>query len=193
MNSLKYQGVIWSIGHKTLLRPVEKADLPHVMTWINDPEIRRFMLNRGPISELYEERWLERISEPGPDMTLAVCLLDGTLIGTMGLHQVNLRHHHGTTGSMIGPHEYRGKGYGSDAKMQLLNFAFNETGLRKVMSRVIAFNTRSAAYSAKCGYREEARLRAQIFSAGKWHDEIILSVFRDDWLPLWEKYLKEGE
>ena len=193
MNKPTYNGVIWSNGHKTLLRPVEKGDLPEHRKSVNDPGTRRYMKNAGPISEIMEDNFYEKISVASPNIHLSVCLLDGTLIGMMSLHNVNLRHRHATTGSFIGPQEYRGKGYGSDAKMQLLNFAFNEMGLHKVISRVIAFNTRSAAYSAKCGYREEARLRAQIFSAGKWHDEIILSVFHEDWLPLWEKYLKQGE
>lgn len=60
-----------------------------------------------------------------------------------------------------------------------------------MQSRVIAFNTRSAAYSKKCGYVEEGRLRAQVHRFGQRHDEILLAVFRDDWLPLWEKYQAE--
>ncbi len=191
MNTPTYKGVIWSKGHKTLLRPVEKSDLPELRKWVNDIETRRFMLNSGPISEIMEERWLEKISVASPELHLAICLLDGTLLGTMSLHNVDMRHRHATTGSFIGPHEHRGKGYGQDAKMQLLNFAFNEMNLHKVMSRVLAFNKRSAAYSAKCGYKEEARLKEQTFRDGKWHDELILSVFREDWLPLWAEYQKK--
>ncbi|HMA77519.1 MAG TPA: GNAT family protein, partial [Candidatus Paceibacterota bacterium] len=70
----------------------------------------------------------------------------------------------------------------------LLEYAFNYLGLHLVTSRVIAFNGRSAAYSKKCGYMEEARLRSRVFRNGERHDEIILSVTRDEWLPKWQQY-----
>jgi RimJ/RimL family protein N-acetyltransferase len=92
---------------------------------------------------------------------------------------------------MIGEKEYWGKGYGTEAKMLLLHYAFDTLNLRKICSSVISFNERSHKYSLKCGYKEEGRRKAQLFRDGKYWDEIQLAVFRKDWLLLWKKFQAE--
>ena len=99
-----------------------------------------------------------------------------------------MRNRTATTGSMIMQENHRGQGYGTDAKMLLLAYAFLELDLFKVRSQVIGSNTRSARYSAKCGYAEEGRLRAELLRDGVRHDLIQLAVFKNVWLPLWAEY-----
>jgi RimJ/RimL family protein N-acetyltransferase len=114
--------------------------------------------------------------------------VSGKPIGTMGIHSINWKDRTATTGALIGEKEYWGKGYGTDAKMTLLDYAFNTLNLRKIMSRVYAFNGRSLAYSLHCGYRVEGRLLRQRYAYGRYWDEIILGLFKSQWLPYWEAY-----
>jgi len=113
---------------------------------------------------------------PDPnDVTVAICLnLGDVMIGTMGLHRIDLVNRVAITGSVIFKTHHRNCGYGTDAKMLLLDYAFNWLGLYKVCSSVMAFNGRSAAYSKKCGYVEEGRKRAQWFRHGKRHDDMMI-------------------
>ena len=74
--------------------------------------------------------------------------------------------------------------------MLLLEVAFNRFNLHKVYSAVLSFNQASLRYAHTCGYREEGRLKEDHFKDGKWHDEIILAVYRDSWLAAraaWEE------
>lgn len=184
--------VFWRTGKKTLLRPLELSDAPTLYRGINDPETSKFLNAIHPMGLGYEEDWIKEKQKPSTtDVTVAICLLDGTMIGTMGLHRIDLLNRTATTGAVIFEEQYRNRGYGSDAKMLLLDAAFNRYNLFKVQSRVIAYNGRSAAYSKKCGYVEEGRLRDQWERFGQRHDEILLAVFRDYWLPLWEQYQRE--
>jgi RimJ/RimL family protein N-acetyltransferase len=186
-----YTGAFWRKGALTLLRPLELTDAPIIYRGINDQENSKYLLALGPFGLGFEEEWIREKQKPSQsDITVAVCLLDGTLIGTMGLHRIDLVNGTAETGAVIFSEAHRGKGYGSDAKMLLLDAAFNRLNLFKVQSRVIAYNMRSAAYSKKCGYVEEGRLRGQHHRFGERHDEILLAVFRDNWLPLWEQYIK---
>ena len=66
--------------------------------------------------------------------------------------------------------------------MALLEYAFDILNLRKIISRVKAFNSRSQRYSEKCGYVVECKIKDRFFEAGKYWDEIILSVTREQWL-----------
>ena len=186
-----YDGVIWRKGKKTILRPVEEVDLPQFRRWVNDPENNRFILRIYPTAEADQRRWFERIhDERNQHVTVAITTHDGTLIGNMAL-RIDWINRTGSTGTIIGSKEHQGQGYGTDAKMQLLDFAFNWLQLRKVTSDVIAFNGRSLRYAEKCGYVEEGRLVKQIFREGQYHDEVILAVHREKWLPLWEAYNRE--
>jgi RimJ/RimL family protein N-acetyltransferase len=183
--------IVWRRGKLVILRPLEMSDAPTIYRGINDPLVNQYLASHGPKGLGFEEEWIRSKQTPSAtDHTIAICLPDGTLIGTMGLHQIDLINRVATTGSVIFRPEHQNHGYGTDAKMLLLDYAFNQLGLHKVCSSVIAFNGRSAAYSRKCGYVEEGRKRSQWFRHGERHDDIMLAVFRDDWLPLWEEYKK---
>jgi RimJ/RimL family protein N-acetyltransferase len=181
---------IWRKGKTTFLRPLELADAPTIYQGINNPEAYEYLANTDPKGLGFEEEWIKSKQKPSDtDITVAVCLLETSeLIGTMGLHKIDPINRTASTGAVIFFADHQGKGYGTDAKMTLLDYAFNFRNLELIESRVIGFNGRSARYSAKCGYVEEARLRRRHFRRGAWHDEIILSVTREEWLPLWEKY-----
>lgn len=188
----KANRVFWRKGKKTMLCPLEIGDAPVIYRGINHPDSYSFLLNTEPKGLGFEEEWIKSRQRPdGKDITVGICTLEGVLIGTMGLHRIDYQNGKATTGSVIFDEAYRNNGYGTDAKMILLDYAFNMLGLHVVESRVIAFNDRSTAYSKKCGYVVEARLRSRIYRFGTRHDEIILSVLRDEWLPLWEEYKKD--
>jgi len=185
------EGVIFRKGKKVILRPIEKRDMHKLVIWLNDPEITGFLKRRFPLSMIEESEWISnQHKRVEGDVTLAVRKINGPLIGTIGLHRINWVHGHATTGTIIGEKKYWSDGYGTDAKMLLLDFAFNELGLRKIYSRVLAFNGRSIRYSEKCGYKKEACLKEHHLLHGEYHDEIIMSVFKKDWTPLWQQYKK---
>ncbi len=180
-------------GKKTLLRPLRKTtDFELCLHWINDPEVNQYLLVHFPVTEKKEVEWFDNLANNPGEIVLGIETLDGKLIGTMGLHRINGKDRTALTGALIGEKEYWGKGYGTDAKMTLLDYAFNTLNLRKINSSVYAFNKRSLKYNLKCGYKIEGVRKKQIFRNGKYHDEILIAVFKEDWLPVWKKYQKAG-
>ncbi len=191
------KGVVFLRGKKTVLRPFSQTDREELVRGFNDPEVGQFTMRLRPTLDSEEEEWITGLSKRKDDVVLAMEAEGGILIGSIGLHGISWRDGTATTGTVIIRKDYWGRGYGSDAKMALLAYAFLELNLRKINSRVYAFNERSLAYSRKCGYVEEGRQKAQIwkqrFVNGKWdegnyYDVVLLSVFREDWLPLWRKW-----
>jgi len=188
-NATHTKRVYWRQGKLVNLCPLEAADALTVYRGINQPDTYEYLNTTLPKGLRFEETWVEQLQTPSEkNLVVGICTHDDILIGTMGLHGIDLVNRVAETGSVIFAERYRSKGYGTDAKMVLLEYAFNYLGLHLVTSRVIAFNGRSAAYSKKCGYVEEARLRSRVFRNGERHDEIILSVTRDEWLPKWQQY-----
>jgi len=185
--------IIFRAGKRLYLRPVEEGDLPYFVRWFNNAEITKFLHAFKPATIEDEREWFSSISKrKGSDLIFSIVLFeDHRLIGNTGLHRIDYRHGTATTGSVIGDQEMWQKGFGSEAKMVLLNYAFNTLNLRKINSHVYGFNARSKGHLEKCGYRQEGVQKDQFFVDGRFEDIINMAVFKEDWIPLWEKFRKE--
>jgi RimJ/RimL family protein N-acetyltransferase len=183
-----YINIFFRKGGRVVLRPLFVNDYLIITKWINDPKVTQFLSAYLPAMEEDEKEWIERVRREMSKQVVVMILVDGVPIGTMGLHNIDHRQCTATSGALIGEKSYWGKGYGTEAKKLLLEYAFNTLNLRKVYSEVIAFNERSINYSLTCGYKEEARLKKHYFAKGKCWDQIILSVTKEDFKPLWKKF-----
>ena len=187
------ESIVFRQGKRVYLRPFHKSEAPLLQRWMNDPEVTQYLLRTFPVTESEEDEWLANQGKGKNDFAFAIVTIEGSkMIGTIGLHGINWIDRTGTTGTVIGDKAYWGKGYGTEAKMLLLDFAFNGLDLYGVMSRVMVHNKRSLAYGNKCGYEEIGRLPKWIHRKnGQRCDEVLLVVTQKKWRPLWRKYLKQ--
>lgn len=177
-------------GRRVYLRPPHKeTDLVFVQRWINDPRVRRYLNQQPPFSMAAEEKWFDQLADRS-DIRFTICLFDGSPIGGTGIRDISAINRTAVTGTWLA-YPYMGRGYGTDAKMHLLKYAFDTLNLRKVLSTVIDANGRSIGHNLNCGYRVEGRRRKQVFVGGRYHDEVLLACFREWWAPKWKKYLRE--
>lgn len=185
--------IVFRKGKRVYIRPVLREDLPQMTVWMNNQEMTQYLNAYLPMSPEDEVAWFEGIRARKPeDIVFAIVLVENNeMIGIMGLHHVEFRHGLASTGSFIGNNKYWGKGYGTEAKMLVLDYAFNTLNLRKICSAVWAFNKRSKRCLEKCGYREEGRRRQHKFVNGTYADELLMAVFKEDFIPLWKKFRKQ--
>lgn len=184
--------VVFRTGKRIYLRPLSREDVPNLTVWINNPEVHQFLTVRKPMLLEQEQAWFDGLKDKTDQVIFAIVLKeDDVMIGVMGLH--NIDHINGTavTGSFIGLKEHWSKGYGTEAKMLVLEFAFNTLNLRKICSLVFDFNGRSKRALEKSGYKVEGIRKKQVFKNGKYRDELQLAVFKKDFMPLWRKF-KQG-
>jgi len=165
-------------GRLVRLRALEPSDVERAYTWVNDREVTQFLLLRYPMSRTQEEKYLADAAEQGnayADVRLAMETKDGLHIGMCGLHHTSPENRHASLGIMVGDKSYWSNGYGSDAVMTLLRFAFEEMNLNRVELGVFEFNERAIACYLKC---EEGRRREHYFQEGRYWDIIDMSVLR---------------
>jgi len=184
---------IFLSGKKVNLRPFSKADIPIVTRWINNPDIREFGFIPFPQTEKQEDEWFNKLGANDKNVTLAIETKRGVLIGSISIMGINWKDRVGSTGALIGEKEYWGKGLGTDAKMTLLDYAFNDLNLHKICSNVVASNKRSFRYNLRCGYKIEGTRRKHKFIKGKYVDFVEFGIFKDEWLPIWRRYKKTGK
>jgi RimJ/RimL family protein N-acetyltransferase len=84
--------------------------------------------------------------------------------------------------------EHRGKGYGTEAKHLLLEYAFDRVQLHVLYSWVWEPNTRSAAALMKQGYKPSGKLLRQDVKDGVYYGALMFDVKRDEWIEAREAW-----
>ena len=173
-------------GTLVRLRALESTDLERAYTWINDREVTHYPAARFPLSLADERRWLEEgpTNSSAGGVRLAIETKEGVHIGNMDLHRVHAEDRKAGLGIMIGEKDYWSNGYGGDAIVTLLRFAFHEMNLNRVWLHVFEFNERARASYKKCGFREEGRLRQHYYAEGRYWDVFVMANLRDEFEAL---------
>ncbi|MDY6953919.1 MAG: GNAT family protein [Thermodesulfobacteriota bacterium] len=177
------------LGKKVTLRAIEEEDLPILHRWANDPEIW-YLLDgwHFPVSMASTKRWYASLQDDGFNQRFAVDAPDAGLIGTSNLVNIDWKNNHAFHGMMLGDVDIRGKGYGTDAIMAIMRYAFEELHLERLDGSMIEYNEASLyVYCKKCGWKEEGRLRNWYYRKKRYWDKILVGVTRSDYFELAEK------
>ena len=168
-------------GKLVHLRPPTADDAVVMITWLEDMEVTRFLLRRHPPSLDEEKEWLEKMARD-PDHVVWSVERNGALVGITGIHAINWKYGSGTTGTMIGDRTAWGKGLGREVMQLRTRYAFTQLPLRKLKSAYFDGNEASAKAQAAAGFREAGRYRGESFVDGRWVDQVLTEVLREDWL-----------
>lgn len=165
-------------------------DFAFLIEHMNNTAVTQFLTRRFPLYPGEEKEWLKNIhTRAHTDQVFGIALVaTGELIGTMGLHRIDWINRTAVTGAWIAAPTQRGKGYGTTAKMLLLDYAFNTLMLRKISSHVFSTNEQSLRYNKKCGYKVEGVFSRQTAVYGGYVDEVCMAVFNEDFAPLWKRF-----
>ncbi len=169
-------------GEMVRLREYHKEDIPTVWKYINDPVIRELLIPGIPFPWKLEEeeKWYEEQNAKGDIYNFAIeKKTDGKYIGGCGVNSVDWKNSVATVGIFLGK-EFLSQGYGTDAMKALVKFTFNQMNIHKVMLHVFSFNKRAIQSYEKVGFKIEGTLREQIFRDGKYYDETIMGILRND-------------
>lgn len=172
------------VGKRIYFRALERTDLKGAyFGWFNDQETTRYMFNgMFPNSTKRMKDFFAEI-EAGKHVVFAICdKKNDRHFGNIGIHRINWRDGIGEYGIIIGDKRYHGKGYGEEATRMILDYAFGRVGLRRVWLGVHVGHARAVAIYKKVGFKTEGRLRKEILTDGRWHDRLVMGLFKDEYL-----------
>ena len=172
------------VGERVYLRPVEPADA-EPLARMDALEADTFMYRqRFPSSPLEHTHWIDEMykEQPPGSIPFAVCARDDDrLLGVVGVDGLDWLNRTGETFSFLGPADIRGRGYGTEAKLLLLGYLFDQLHLHVIRSEVDGPNTRSAAALLKQGYRRAGTRKWVDVKNGRFYDQMLFDLTRDDW------------
>jgi RimJ/RimL family protein N-acetyltransferase len=166
------------------LRSITREDLTRLCEFNNDLEVELAGGGDPPLPQTLarlQAEFDQDVAKGGRDQTRFGIEVDGKCIGSCGLFNVDATGRTCELGIGIGDKDYWGRGYGRESVGLLLRYAFQYHNYHKVWLRVNASNERAIRAYVACGFVEEGRQRAHVWSNGRYDDLVLMGVLREDW------------
>ena len=157
------------------LRIVEREDLPLLIDWNSNSE---YYGEFTPLSQRSKTEWEKRYDNLTADTKwFFIEKKDSTKIGEIG---------HFMFGKLLEIYCYlvqseRGKGYGTEAIMIMVDYLFLSRELMRVQATADVSNIASQRVLEKAGFTKEGIIRKSGFNRGKWCDDCLYSILREEW------------
>jgi RimJ/RimL family protein N-acetyltransferase len=170
---------------RLLLRPLDPVgDVDAVHAYQSREDVCRYIPYEPRTRDEVAARLGElrsTLTEEGQVMFVAVILRDsGEMVGDVMLSWHSAKHRGGEIGYVINP-DFQGHGYATEASRALLEMAFAQLGLHRVIARIDSRNHPSARVLRRLGMRQEAHLVHNEWFKGEWTDEIDFAMLEDEW------------
>ena len=151
---------------------------------LSDPKVYAdgYVMHRRPVS-VEDSRALatSRFLVAGR-VVYAIRLVDGTLVGTSSLLEIDLANESVHLGATLYGRRWWGTAVNPEAKLLLLAHCFDDCGFGRVKIQTDALNTHSQAAIAKLGARREGVLRRHMRREdGTFRDTVVYSILADEW------------
>ena len=170
------------IGERLYLRPLEPAQDNHLYsTWLNDEEIRRYF-SIYPTSDTRGKERLENLYKSFQHIIFGIVRKDdNSLIGLVGLKDINILNQSAEFYVIIGDRSVWGKGYGTEATKLMLRYGFMELNLNRIQTQDMEDNIGGWRADEKAGFKYEGTLREMIPRFGKFHNVKVYSLLRSEY------------
>jgi RimJ/RimL family protein N-acetyltransferase len=169
------------------LRPFSEDDAPWIVEMKSDfNDVRSYVGRPYPNDLKGEKEWIGKMYHGGilTSIFLAVEENDSRkFVGYVAASNINYINRNATVGVFF--HKAgRGKGYYREAQVLFYAYLFNEINLHKLNSTIIPYNEVAIRITAEIGFTTDGIRREQIYQNGRYHDEILISLMKDDFLRL---------
>ncbi|MCE9581571.1 MAG: GNAT family N-acetyltransferase [Planctomycetes bacterium] len=169
-------------GPRLDLRPIDAADAPLFVRWLNDPDVTQYLARTLPLTLEEESGLLKARAGDKDNVILVMVVRDGNVpIGSAGLHHISGPDRRGIFGIQIGEPSYWNRGFGSEATELMLEIAFERLNLNRVELSVYDTNARALRVYERAGYRAEGVSRQARFLGGRYVDVRQMAILAEEW------------
>ena len=164
---------------KLSLRPIELNDDILLQQLINNPLVSENVVGwTFPVSLFSQKNWIQSNTNNLSYRLVVVDNETNEAIGITGLWDIDWHNQAAMSAIKLLPEKTK-KGFGTEAIMLSMAWAFYNVGLRRLHGAILDFNGPSmGAYVKKCGWKVEGRQREAIFRKGEWHDLYNVAILK---------------
>ena len=121
-------------GRHIALTELRSEDSPRLFGWINDPKTVRFNAPYKPVHAASHAKWFENVLGDPKRIIFAIRNPKGGLLGFVQLIDVDPIHRSAELTIRIGADKNRNHGAGSEAVKLIVDFAFRDCNLQRVLA-----------------------------------------------------------
>lgn len=173
-------------GKRVRLEPLSAAHEPELCEISSDDRIWRYLTSCGQSPEALKAYLDAALRDhlAGSALPFVIrAVSGGHVIGMTRLKELSREHRKATVGSWLAPAAWgSGSGANTEAKLLLLEYAFESLRCLRVEFHTDARNLRSRAALTKMGAREEGTLRSWLITRdGSHRDSVVFSILDSEW------------
>jgi [ribosomal protein S5]-alanine N-acetyltransferase len=164
-------------SERLVLRTLEQADASsRYVGWLNDPEVNVYLQTRSAsIEDL--KTYITKKNEVGDCLFFGIFMKEnGEHVGNVKLEPIDATVRSATIGILIGEQSCWGKGIGTEVTRMMVDFAFNDLGMKEVNLGVLAANKAAIHVYEKCGFDIYQVDKGAIDHDGKKFDQIWMRI-----------------
>src|SRR6185312_2261295 len=167
----------------TLLRELERADVPAINRWRQDRQITAGLgAPHRHIGIEVDEQWFEQyLQRRGTDVRCAICAGgEREPIGVVSLTGIDPVHKRAELHIMLGDRAAHGHGIGTEATRAMLGHGFRDLNLHRIYLFVLDSNAAAQRMYEKAGFRHEGTMRDAAFKNGRYEDVHVMGLLASE-------------
>ena len=165
------------------IRPWKEGDENSLVKYANNVNISRNLreLFPHPYTLRDARTWIAFNKDMLPALNMAVILSD-QVIGAIGIAlKEDIYRKNAEIGYWIGE-PFWGRGYATAAVRLMVDHTFLNYDVTRIYASMFEHNIASRKVLEKAGFRHEATFKKALFKNGRYADEIIMSLLKEDYL-----------
>jgi len=180
------------LGHHVGLRAIEPSDLPQLLLWRNQPELRQLFREYRELSSVHQQAWFDKVVM-GDERTRMFAIVDrksGALLGACGLCYIDWVNRSADFSIYLGADNLYiddalgDEGLAVDAARVMLTYGKNELGLHRFWAEIYDFDTPKQTFFDTLGFQLDGRHRETHWTRGRWCDSLFYSLMAREVEPL---------
>ncbi len=166
------------------LRPIRPTDKHALFKYRSDEQTNRFQgwlpksvadvvdfIAKNPAHFNKAETWFQLI---------IIEKASGEIIGDAGIHFMDVENKQCEIGCTLNKH-YHAKGFATEALSAVVDYLFKTLHKHRIVASIDPENTSSLKLVERLGFRKEAHFKKSVRLRGKWVDDIVYALLRDEW------------
>lgn len=171
---------------RLIVRRFADADLAPFLAYRSDPAVAKYQewdsFNEREAADFIDAQKTIEPFSPGIWFQFAIELKEtGALVGDCALKIDAQDSRQAEIGFTLAP-EHQGRGFASEAVARLLDHVFATLKLHRVVAVTDCENGAAVALLERLGFRREGHFIRNVWFKGRWGDEYLYAVLRDEWL-----------
>lgn len=165
------------------LRAFQENDYKTINKWRNDRILQSLVSTSFKyVSEELEKEWVKsKMVENQKEIYLAICLTDSDqMVGYLSLNNINHINRSASIGGIVIDKEYQDGFIQFQAFKMILEHAYEDLNLHRVEAKCLESHKVSKIIIQALGFSIEGLLREAVFSNGKYHNQLILSLLKTE-------------